>query len=258
MIIETIPPTKPLQDYIKCYWTLQYHGAPHTERLFPVGEPQIIFHLSDPFVETNALGQRSKQPGASVCGQLTVFKSVTTESHSELFGIALKPHALRTLLKVPAYTITDQSLALEYIDKKFLELHMRIQEAKHTRQRVNIIERYLLGNTMHSNPRNDKFIHDCLKRMDQWDLTTPIPDLLPGVGRRQLERIFLEHVGVSARSFQKINRFTRALKLISSSASLTSIGYESGYFDQAHFSRSFKDFTGYSPKDYRQKLRAQA
>lgn len=32
--------------------------------------------------------------------------------------------------------------------------------------------------------------------------------------------------------------------------SLTSVAYEGNYYDQAHFIKDFKEFTGVSPKDF--------
>ena len=34
-------------------------------------------------------------------------------------------------------------------------------------------------------------------------------------------------------------------------SSLTDLAYELGYFDQAHFTKTFQSLTGYSPSEYR-------
>ena len=39
-------------------------------------------------------------------------------------------------------------------------------------------------------------------------------------------------------------------------ADLTSLSYECGYFDQAHFIKDFKAFAGMTPTEYAEKMRA--
>ena len=84
--------------------------------------------------------------------------------------------------------------------------------------------------------------------------STPINTLLKNdpARRKQLERKFHKQVGLSPKQLGKIIRIQAALKLLLSrqNESLTHIAYESEYFDQAHFIRDFKDFTGINPKDF--------
>lgn len=70
--------------------------------------------------------------------------------------------------------------------------------------------------------------------------------------RRQLERKFLKQVGMSPKQLGKVIRLQTALRMLlnQQSESLTNIAYESEYYDQAHFIKDFKEFTGISPKDF--------
>jgi len=72
------------------------------------------------------------------------------------------------------------------------------------------------------------------------------------VNRRQLERKFAAVIGLSPKQLSKIIRLQAALKLLQSKdfISLSSIAHESEYYDQAHFIRDFKEFTGLSPKQF--------
>jgi len=68
---------------------------------------------------------------------------------------------------------------------------------------------------------------------------------------RYLQKLFLQYTGVTPKLYHKINRFQTSLKRIAKrDASLTSIAYDCGYFDQSHFIREFKSFTGITPSDY--------
>jgi AraC-like DNA-binding protein len=50
----------------------------------------------------------------------------------------------------------------------------------------------------------------------------------------------------------KVIRLQTALKLLlnQNKDKLTTIAYQCEYYDQAHFTKDFKEFTGISPKDF--------
>lgn len=68
-----------------------------------------------------------------------------------------------------------------------------------------------------------------------------------GLSERQLERLFLERVGVSPRRYAQLRRFERAQRLARSGRPLGQIAAEVGYADQPHFIREFKRFSGTTP-----------
>lgn len=74
-----------------------------------------------------------------------------------------------------------------------------------------------------------------------------------GKSRRQMERVFLQTVGVSLKFFCMISRLTHAADLIvqPTSRSLTAVAHDAGYSDQAHMTRDFTRLAGVSPGQLR-------
>ena len=62
----------------------------------------------------------------------------------------------------------------------------------------------------------------------------------------------MKQIGISPKQLGKVIRLQTALQLLLNreSESLTAIAYESEYYDQAHFIKDFKEFTGVTPKDF--------
>jgi AraC-like DNA-binding protein len=73
-----------------------------------------------------------------------------------------------------------------------------------------------------------------------------------GLARRQFERRFKACTGFPPALFQRIARFQRTYRMLEdgTATSLTDIALAGGYFDQSHFIREFKRFSGLNPRDY--------
>lgn len=69
-----------------------------------------------------------------------------------------------------------------------------------------------------------------------------------------LTRLFVRHVGVPPQHYQLMRRIERACQLLRQRTPLIEVAMQTGFTDQAHFSRHFKRFTGLTPGRYRQAL----
>ena len=78
------------------------------------------------------------------------------------------------------------------------------------------------------------------------------------VAERTLERQFVKEIGVTPKQFAKIIRFSSSMKQLTEAeyVNLTDISYDSGFADQSHFIRSFKRYTGKTPKEFQKQLSA--
>lgn len=76
------------------------------------------------------------------------------------------------------------------------------------------------------------------------------------VGKRTLERHFLKEIGVTAKQFANMVQFSSSLKQMTDSnyASLTAVGHDNGFADQSHFIRTFKKFTGKTPREFQKQI----
>ncbi|WP_347641666.1 helix-turn-helix domain-containing protein [Nonomuraea sp. B10E15] len=70
-----------------------------------------------------------------------------------------------------------------------------------------------------------------------------------GVSGNHLATQFKSHVGVTPKRVARIYRFARLIVSVDALRPVdwSELTQAAGYFDQAHFSREFKDFTGHTP-----------
>jgi AraC-like DNA-binding protein len=72
------------------------------------------------------------------------------------------------------------------------------------------------------------------------------------VNRRHLERKFSTAIGLSPKQLSKTISLQATLKLLLEGKfnSLTDLAYESDNYDQAHFIKDFREFTGITPREF--------
>ena len=134
-------------------------------------------------------------------------------------------------------------------------LYSQLLETNALNQRITLIEDFLL-NTLSRYKRNHNKIavlNNIMDELKQEDFFDNIENVASryGITSRYLQKLFLQYTGLTPKLYTKINRFQNSLRLVTqNNNSLTSIAYDCGYFDQSHFIREFKSFTGLTPSDY--------
>lgn len=71
-----------------------------------------------------------------------------------------------------------------------------------------------------------------------------------GLSKYHLARVFARETGLPPHTYQQRLRMARALPLLRQGALAGEVAYELGFADQAHFSRTFKESFGLTPRAY--------
>ena len=98
----------------------------------------------------------------------------------------------------------------------------------------------------------DPRISDCIQFMEENDLA--YKNLIPALKAKvflsdsRLSHLFKEHIGVSIKKYLVWNKLRQAInQYLNEQTNLTDVSLQSGFFDQAHLSNSFKSVLGVSP-----------
>jgi AraC-like DNA-binding protein len=73
-----------------------------------------------------------------------------------------------------------------------------------------------------------------------------------GWSRKHLASRFREQIGLAPKTVGRVMRFMQVNQAIRNGVELgwSELAYRCGYYDQAHFNRDFREFTGYTPGEY--------
>jgi AraC-like DNA-binding protein len=151
-------------------------------------------------------------------------------------------------LRFPLDEVACQILPLEDIWGAFArEVLSRIEDVQDP---IPQIESVLLA--MLRPVEKDQVLDQALDYILRSNGAAQVKDLASnaGIPRRHLERVFLRSVGIGPKLFSRIVRFQHLLR--APQRDWARMAADSGYFDQAHLIRDFRQFTGQTPMAWRQ------
>lgn len=257
MNYQTFQPHPDLASFVKCYWTLEIPAGSdaHKQRILPDGCIEMIFILGDDIKSYTSNDQFIIQPRAMVLGQITEPFIVRPTGYVNSFAVRFYPYGFAGFVTTPVKNLANKEtpIALLFGERTAKVITQKIIHAAGTRHRIEIAEDFLLNRM-----KSKITIHNIVKStIDALFLTKGSKSIKLILQqnlskRRQLERKFLKQVGMSPKQLGKVIRLQTALKMLlnQQSKSLTKIAYESEYYDQAHFIKDFKEFTGINPKEF--------
>lgn len=153
----------------------------------------------------------------------------------------------------PANELFNQSISLEHIFDKCLirETEEKLAFAQSDRQRIHVVEQFLLSQLREI--ENDTLILEAIRMIYESKGRIRIRELNERlfISQSPFEKRFRKVVGTTAKKFTSIVRFNTILDNMNKTKSLTKIHYENDFFDQAHFIKGFKKFTGDTPEKYK-------
>lgn len=152
----------------------------------------------------------------------------------------------------PLHEIFRESVSLDnfMLRSELLSLEEQLVEAPTNPERIARLEKFLIGRMTQAEP--DKLVLAALALIHKNKGNIRIKDLVEQLHTSQspLEKRFRAVVGASPKKFASIVRLKHVLQQYSLTNSLTELGYEAGFYDQAHFIKEFKTFTGDTPEDF--------
>lgn len=191
-------------------------------------------------------------PSSFVTGPRLINETQDVGMRRKLVGVAFKPGGMARLIGMPvAELVNDRLDASLVLGKEITELTERLKNANDNHELFTLTEQFLINKLSVLKPVTafDAVVMELVKNNGNLPIKK-VADL-NGIGLRQLERRFMERIGITPKLFAKIIRFTNAsiFKEAHPGVSWSQIAYEFGYADQMHLIGDFKKFSGFTPTE---------
>ncbi|MEO8395012.1 MAG: AraC family transcriptional regulator [Chloroflexota bacterium] len=261
MDFHVFPIPEPLREYVECIRTSEYDGKDRFAiNVCLNGLPGLVFQHHNGHSPIENIVTRSSStpaiPTLYVYGQMT--EPGIMNHKPEPFTttqVVLKPHALQALLGVNATVVTNACVELREFSAA--QLNMRLFEAKNEQERVALLLGFL-GAKLWQARTADRLVEESLRIIHKNTTSITVNHLLErlSISERQFEKRFIQTVGIPPQFYIRIKRFNQAIRLIQTRQfeKLTDVAHSLNFYDQSHFIRDVKAFSGTTPKTLAQKM----
>jgi AraC-like DNA-binding protein len=193
---------------------------------------------------------------AGITGILDSFKIFKNAAHTGTILVYFTEVGFIHFSTHPAAELVCQCVSLDEVFNKgkVSETEEKLAAAQTDKQRIAIVEQFLLSQLR--DIQSDKFIVEAVKLIYVSGGTIKIRELARKlfISQSPLEKRFKKLVGTTPKKFASIVHFNAALNNLSKAKLLTDICYEYNFFDQAHFIKDFKQYTGDTSENFKRFL----
>lgn len=247
-------PTDKLKDYIK-YYVVSENDLESEYKVFPSSGLVIGFQYKGQ-LSTIRNCKESKLAPTGITGISDSYKIFKNSADIGTVLVYFTEIGFTHFSSNPANELFNLSLSLDDIFEKSRvnEVEEKLATVSTGNQRIKVIEQFLLSQL--KDIETDKLIIKAIKLIYQSKGTIRVKELNEKlfISQSPFEKRFRKVVGTTAKKFASIVRFNSVLDNLKETKTLTEICYENNFFDQAHFIKDFKQFTGDTPDNFKRFL----
>jgi len=247
-------PTDKLKDYIK-YYVVSEMDLESEYKVFPSSGLVMGFQYKGQIssIKDKAV---NKMTSAGITGISNGYKIFKNSDNIGTILVYFSDIGFAHFSSHPANELFDLVISLDDIfeKQKVKEVEEKLATVSTDKQRIKIVEQFLLSEL--KDIETDKLIVEAVKLIYQSKGTIKIKELNEKlfISQSPFEKRFRKTVGTTAKKFASIVRFNSVLDNMNDAKTLTEICYENNFFDQAHFIKDFKQFTGNTPENFKRFL----
>lgn len=260
MIYRLHTPAPPLSRFIEHFFYYDGYASEHVmEKFLPDGSMDLLIDLTEgpkKLFHDEAGTSYTTFKKSWISGMKTEFilidASVTT-----MIGVHFKPGGCYPFVKFPISELNDLTVDSQLVwGSGIMGLRDQILETGTIPGKFALLEDYFLttgAGKLDDNPLLLFSVNQLVQSPTEWTIRRLSEKT--GISQKHLITLFRKFVGLPPKSFSRIIKFQRVIQAIERQRKIewTSLAYECGYYDQSHFIKEFKAFSGINPAAYLEK-----
>lgn len=247
-------PNERLKPYIK-YFVVSENEIENKYKVFPSSGLVIGFQYKGELA-TIKNDTESKLKSAGITGISDSYKIFKNSSNIGTVLVYFTEVGFTHFASQPAHELFNLSISLDDIfdNNSVNEVEEKLAFATTDKLRIKIVEQFLLLQL--KDTPVDHLVVGAVKFIYQSKGTIRIKELSERlfISQSPLEKRFRKIVGTTPKKFASVVRFNSVLDSLGKTKSLSDICYENNFFDQPHFIKDFKKFTGDTPENFKRLL----
>jgi AraC-like DNA-binding protein len=247
MHINRFHPSPALAPYIREYLIIE-SSLESDSNIMPDTAMVMAFRYKG---TVSAIGQEGKAviPASIISGLRKSARQLQYEKDTANLLVVFKEAGISAFTRMPAHELFNQSVGSDHLfpAAQIRDITERLAEAGSHLQRIADIEAFFTARLIRR--PFQPLINNAILLIRQQNGVIRIKDLVLSlhISQDAFEKRFRALVGATPKQYASIVRLRRLIDKYPSYASLTEASYDAGYFDQAHFIKDFRLFTGQAP-----------
>lgn len=250
MKAERYIPVEALRPFIKSFMIVETEEGMNNN-LLPDTSMTIVFRNRGSVMYSNNV-EKKDLPPVVISGLRKSAAQVKYSPQTSNLLVLLHEGGAAAFLRQPLHELFNTTTGLDNFIRQSELAGVEEQLAATTTNlhRIAVVEQFFLSRLMHNKP--DAIVTSAIQTIKQANGNISIKKLAAGlyISQDPLEKRFRKITGCSPKHFAKIVRFKKLVDSYSPHQSFTELAYDAGFFDQSHFIKEFKLFTGQAPQEF--------
>lgn len=243
-------PSGLLKPYVKAY-TLVESEQGVTNRIMPDTSFALAFRLRG---QISYLTDDHKMaiPAAAFSGLRKSVRFINYAPHSAALIVLFKEMGIAAFFSQPLHELFEQTAPLDnfFRPSEIVCIEERLALSESNTSKIAVIEHFLLSKVLCRN--SDALVSEAVSRIYAAKGNIRMKALANGlyISQDAFEKRFRKITGATPKQFSYIVKMNGIIRQPDRVPSLPDIAFENGFYDQPHFNKDFKRFTGQSPTDF--------
>ena len=176
-------------------------------------------------------------------------------SNFHVMGVQMHPIAVKAIFGIPCLEVKDWAIPAEHILTDLAKIEDHIFCEGSFLSKAKWLEDYLLNKIQEKSELSTAFkilgVIDHAKKQLYFGNRIKIEEF-SGYSRMHTHKLFTDWFGLAPSRTMRLQQFIDSLKLYQNkNLRLTDIALQTGFYDQAHYIRVFREFATMCPKEYK-------